>query len=153
MKSLKQFLEEALTHPYEFSKQSDSRLGNSDRYHSYTFKDHKDRPFLVDVYHSPDNQKKAEVAFEDRYGSMGKTGESGTHAVRVFSTVKAIMKKHAEDHPHLNSYEFTAIKPGHNKEDSKARLYKTLANAYGGTKTGEDEFFHKFEVPIKKEKK
>lgn len=144
MKTLKQFLEESLTNPYPYKKTKTYADG---KIHRYRFNDHKNRSFTVDFFHSGD---KAEISFEDRYGSTRKTGESGKHAVRIFSTIRDMMSKHAKDHPDLNTYEFSAIKPGHPDEDSKARLYKRLAKTYGGDKTGEDEYFHKFEIPIKR---
>jgi hypothetical protein len=96
---------------------------------------------------------KAEVSFEDEHGSIGTTGQSGKHAMRIFSTVKDIMKKHADTHKDIDHYVFSAFKnekDPENKVDSKAKLYSTIAKAHGGAKTAETDFFHNYKVPIKR---
>lgn len=154
MLSFRNFLKEALTSPYEHFY-AGAEMGKFGDTHHYHFYDHNKRHFTVQIYnHSAQNKKgTAEISFEDQDGSIGKTGKSGTHAVRIFSTVKDIMEKHADTHKSLDRYIFSAIKNENDpedKEDTKAKLYSTLAKVYGGKKTREGDFFHDYEIPIKK---
>ena len=157
MLSFKNFLKEALTSPYEhFYAGAD--MGRSGNTHHYHFYDHNNKSFRVQIYNHGAEGKKgtAEISFEDQHGSIDKTGKSGTHAVRIFSTLRDIMEKHADTHKSLDKYVFSAIKNENNpegKKDTKAKLYSTLAKVYGGRKTTEGNFFHNYEIPIEREEK
>ena len=157
MLSFKNFLKEALTSPYEHFYAGVERGNHGDTHH-YHFYDHNKRPFAVQIYNHGAEGKKgtAEISFEDQYGSMGKTGKSGRHSVRIFSTVGDIMKKHADTHKGLDRYSFSALKgsdEAEGKMDSKGKLYTTLAKSYGGKHTKDNHHFHEYEVPIKREEK
>lgn len=75
-------------------------------HHNYAFSSGK-HDYSVQLSH---NGEKAEVGFRNRtsgtYGGYEENGSEKSHAARIYSTVKKIMKDHAVAHPEIKAYEF-----------------------------------------------
>lgn len=154
MLTFKQFLDESLDKPYSFERKASS----SRNLHRYSFKDHADRDYEVNIYHNnedDDGKFDAEVDFSDDSGRLGITGRSGTGSGRILASVGEIMKHHAEKHNNLNNYKFSAIKKDFNNadgKDSRTSLYGRIARRFGGTATQGQSHdpFNNFEIPVKR---
>jgi hypothetical protein len=121
---------ESRDNPYSFKEVEKSpELGHGDSA-SYAF-DADGHKLLVDVRHY--TQGEAEVSFEpfhdDRKSHVYKmTGDKGTKAARIMSTVHHIIKHHVGNRPHVQTIDFTSDKT----EPSRASVYTRYTKQMGG---------------------
>lgn len=117
--------------------------------HHYDFDDGSGKKKRVTIDH---DGSAAEIAFHDtdkeEKGSKekyGATGESKGKSLKVFSTVKHILKKHASEHPDLHVYSFSSNK----HEPSRVSLYKRMASKLGGASEEGKHHYHHM-IPVNK---
>ena len=131
-------------HPYDKVKAHTEPW--ADESHRYQFKDDSGNIKHVDIHHQSFGlHPNAYVSFHDSHkedsGSEkhSATGELRHKAVRVFSTVKHILKHHAQNHPHLSGFEFSSS----HDEPSRVKLYSHMAKKLGGkTEHNRDISYH-----------
>jgi hypothetical protein len=139
----KQYLEEAFDKPYEFKHE----VGEFE--HLYHFSDGKTnyRAF-VSKHGMGKHGSTHEVGFAtvrpskrrpgETISNFGATGEQGHRAPRVFSTVRHILRHHADANPGAEHYTFSSEKSDdsdvHNRwhDSSRSKLYKTMTHRAGG---------------------
>jgi len=152
MKSFRQYLQESLDKPYEYDKLSSQENSSGESEHHYGFKDSKGVPTHVYITHHAGKagEGRASVDFTDAFGEINATGK-GT--IRHISTVKKIMRDHAEKHPHLKMYTFTgekdSDKPG---SGGRNRLYSRLAKQAGGHSDDINAYSNRHYIPINRGK-
>lgn len=137
MYSFKTFIIESGDTSYEFQKVAPPKKPVwADESHRYSFKDSSGAEKHVDIHNQSIHDKPgAEISFHDSHketsndSKYNATGESGSKAVKIFSTVKAIMKHHAKAYPDLDYYVFDAS----HKEPSRVKLYSRIAKHLSGT--------------------
>lgn len=156
MKKFKEYLKESLNKPYhsKFYDSDDDGYGNQT--HEYHFKDHSGEHHPVYFRHHEESPHEAEMSFSSSEGGYEATGKQGHHAVRIFSTMKDIIAKHAKKHPHLKTITFSSdkdeTKPYQYKEGSRNRLYRKLTDISGGkTEDNDDRLTHK--IPVNRKTK
>lgn len=156
MLSFRQYLEESLDKPYhtKFYDTDDDGYGTVN--HEYHFIDHRGEHHPVYFTHREETPHEAEMSFANPEGDYRATGEHGHHAVRVFSTMKHLIERHAKKHPNIKSITFSSDKdetePDKYKEGSRNKLYRRFANSAGGTTTDNDsKLTHK--IPVNQDKK
>lgn len=141
MLSFKQFLEESLDNPYDIISHTSGKT-RTGTYHTFHFKDHKDRNHTISITRR-NKSDDAEVVFFDHKLGMHKSGNAGHHAIKIFSTVKHAMDKFSnhEDAKGLKNFRFDSSKeldknaPGRKKqykEGSRSKLYRKMAERAGG---------------------
>lgn len=115
-----------ISESYEFKK---NETTSSSKTHNYHFSD-GDNHYRAQITHSPHGGA-ADVSFAtiDHEGKTDtkKTDSAGSKSHRIFSTVRNIMKHHAEKHG-IDRYAFSASV----HEPSRQRLYNKLAQKHGG---------------------
>ena len=143
MLSFTQFLKEAGDTPLPFRSGKTIAYGKSKQY-NYGF-DHEGKKFKVIVNHFVPHSAHVEFSAYDTHhpaGTLDLTGDHGSKAARVMSTIHNIVKHHVKNHPELKTVSFTS----ENSEPSRVRLYKLYANKHGGhTEADRDEHYH--EIP------
>ena len=152
MKTFRQHLKEALDKPYEYKHTQSMKNSSDEDEHHYSFKDNNDSHTYVYISHHKDKDGKhsASVDFTDENGDIQATGRG---SIRHISTVKKIMKDHADKHPHLKTYTFTGEKdtdkPG---EGGRNRLYSRLAKQAGGHSDDGNAYSNRHYIPINRDK-
>jgi hypothetical protein len=132
MYGFKDFLLESFDTAHEFHKDDSIKKPKwADESHRYTFKDSAGSEKNVDIHHTHDS---AAFAFHDsdkdnNDDKHDATGKLGSKAVKVFSTVKAIIKHHSKAHPHIDNYEFSSS----NHEPSRVKLYSRMTKHLRGS--------------------
>jgi hypothetical protein len=132
MYGFKDFLLESFDTAHEFHKDDSIKKPTwVHASHRYSFKDSAGSEKHVDIHHIHDS---ATVTFQDsdkdnNDDKHDATGKLGSKAVKVFSTVKAILKHHAKAHPHIDNYEFSSSK----HEPSRVKLYSRMTKHLGGS--------------------
>lgn len=141
MKSFRQFLDEMGDSSHEFKEVKPKKEPYADSSHRYEFKDSAGNTKHVDIHHhSYYDKPHASVTFHDAsrekagWDKYDATGELGRHAVRVFSTVKHILKHHAKKHPDLHAFDFDSS----HDEPSRVKLYTRLTRSLGGQTNAHD---------------
>ena len=137
MYSFKTFIAESGDSAHEFNRvKAPKKPAWADESHRYAFKDSSGAEKHVDIHHQSFGDKpSADVSFHDSHKENDNddkhkaTGESGSKAIKVFSTVKAIMKHHAKAHPHIDRYEFSSS----NDEPTRVKLYSRMTKHLGGS--------------------
>jgi hypothetical protein len=136
MYNFKTFIAESGDTSYEFHKsQPPKKPVWADESHRYAFKDSSGAEKHVDIHNQSIHDKPgAEISFHDSNKEVNDskynaTGQSGSKAVKIFSTVKAIMKHHAKAYPNIDYYVFDAS----HKEPSRVKLYSRMTKHLGGT--------------------
>lgn len=145
MLSFSQFMIESGDSHYPYEK----TLSYGNFVHHYDFHDGSGKKKRVTIDH---DGGAAEVAFHDvdkenmkRKQKYGATGESKGKSLKIFSTVKHILKNHAKEHPDLHVYSFSSDK----SEPSRVSLYKRMASKLGGaSEEGRDQYHHM--IPVDK---
>lgn len=131
MISFKTFvLSEAGDKPYDFHLD-----GDDDEETMYKFKA-GDTDYNTTITHHHDG-KHAEVVFgtshhDDDFGDHTEfhlTGDKGTKAAKVMSTIHHIVKRHIAKHPEIETVGFTSD----TDEPSRVSLYKRYTKRLGGT--------------------
>jgi hypothetical protein len=106
MKYLKEILDSY--YPFRYVKHPNE--------HQYKFKTSKGKSLSVGIEH---HKNKAVVTLqdEDRFGggAFDAHGDEGHSAHKVYSTVGHIIKKHMEDHPHIESMHFDGFTTSQHK--------------------------------------
>lgn len=133
MKTFKSFISESGNSHYPF------KTGNSDLIggHTYYFQDNTGKHKGVYVKNHDDREHATVVFYEhdpDGFNStFDATGENGHSAVKVFSTVKHILKHHSIRYPSIHTYSFSSEK----SEPTRERLYNMFVKKMNGsTKEG-----------------
>ena len=89
-------------------------------HHNYAFSSGKHN-YSVQLSH---NNEEAEVGFRNRtsgtYDGYKENGSEKSHAARIYSTVKKIMKDHAVAHPEIKAYKFNGY------TERQDNLYKNI---------------------------
>lgn len=153
MKTFKQYLREALDKPYEYKSTGQYKNSSGENEHHYSFKDKQGASTYVYISHAKDKDgsTKASVDFTDENGDIQATGKG---SIRHISTVKRIMKDHANKHPDLKTYTFTGEKdtdkPG---EGGRNRLYSRLAKQAGGRSEDGNAYQNRHFIPVNRDKK
>ena len=122
MITFKEFLLEIFDKPYKIENSSYDRLGKE---HSYYFNSPHDN-YSVNIRHFTPSH--ADVAFYSHLGGSGKSNSEGNQSHRIYSTVHHVIKKHLEDHPNLQSIQFSSQKRMDNSDKSKTKLYQHFVN-------------------------
>jgi hypothetical protein len=157
MKTFRQYLEEALDKPFDYKSTGTYKNSSGEDEHHYSFEDHKGKKTYVYIAHSPynsgkkDDNLKASVDFTDENGDIQATGKG---SIRHISTVRRIMKDHAEKHPKLKMYTFTGEKD-HDKpgEGGRNKLYTRLAKMHGGDTEDISAYSNRHYIPVNRDKK
>lgn len=144
--SFQEFMTEVFDKAYPYRERKVGLGGLSPRNrHFYTFNDKKGQRYRVHVKHTDDSSM-ADVDFSTPDKSKGsnfeKTGKSGTASSGVISTVKHIMRKHAEKHG-IGHYTFAAS----DKEPSRQSLYNRMVRKHGGNYADSGEGHREYIVP------
>ena len=139
MYRFKTFIAESGDTAHEFHKvKAPKKAEWADESHRYSFNDSSGSEKHVDIHHQSFGEKpSADVSFHDSHKAASNekhdaTGKLGSKAVKVFSTVKAIMKHHAKAHPHIHNYEFSS----NNDEPTRVKLYSRMTKHLGGSTEG-----------------
>ena len=120
MITFKQFLTEVFDKGYDFTYRGRGNYPDSNvEEHSYKFNTPNDS-YITSLEH---NKNSAEVTFQSGKGSFHDVPnqERGT-AVKVFSTVKNIIRHHLDKHPHITNITFDAS----HFHPSRAKLYDAM---------------------------
>ena len=128
IKTYAQFVTEVLDKPYPHVVEKDHPLESH-----YVVK-HPSGEHHVTIWNSDRPDHKGRYMAEVEFGTNPKPGKSlyglsGDHARdshRILASVRHIMVKHAERHPKLTHYEFSASEP------SRQRLYSHITKRMGG---------------------
>lgn len=131
MLSFKTFmLAEAGDKPYDFHRADDDEVGTRYEFSAGS------TPYSATIEHMMGG-KHAEVVFGIRhedddfgpYTSFHLTGDQGTKAAKILSTVHHIVKRHVAKHPEIHTIGFTSD----TGEPSRVALYKRYTKRMGGT--------------------
>ena len=144
MKTFKQYLNESLDKPFDYKSTGQYKNSSGETEHHYSFKDDNGNHTYVYIAHSKDRKgnPQASVDFTDENGDIQATGKG---SIRHFSTIKKIMKDHAEKHPHLKMYTFTG-------EVERDPLYTRLAKQAGGHSDDINAYSSRHYIPINRDK-
>jgi hypothetical protein len=148
MKTFKQYVNEALDKPYEYKSTGSYKNSSGENEHHYSFKDKQGVSTYVYISHHEGESGKgrASVDFTDENGDIQATGKG---SIRHISTVKRIMKDHADKHPDLKTYTFTgekdSDKPG---AGGRNRLYTRLAKMAGGHSDDTSAYSNRHFIPV-----
>lgn len=143
MLTFKKYLQEALDRPYEFETGHARDMGEGSSLHTYRFKDHKGKQYYVNFMHRESQPDKAGLSFYDDKMNVHKTGTAGTKSIKIFSTVRHIIKQHVAKHPDLQRISFTSEKGSEGEQTSRSKLYKKFADLSGGqTEKGLEQDTH-----------
>lgn len=152
MYRFKEFILESGDTAHDFNKaKAPKKPAWADSSHRYAFKDSSGAEKHVDIHHQSFGDKpSADVSFHDSHKDTTDdkhkaTGQSGSKAIKVFSTVKAIMKHHAKAHPEIHKYEFSSS----NDEPTRVKLYSRMTKHLGGS-TEKDDNITYHHIPTSK---
>lgn len=122
----KQYLTELFDKPLPFEKDKVEKEHGYETHH-YSFKSpgHDDERHKVRICHDRDEPHVASVIFTDFRGSVYTTHNHKGEGHKVLSTVKAIIKRHIEEHPRISRIKFSG---DHVKGAAASRgsLYKKM---------------------------
>lgn len=161
MLSFKQFLKESLDNPYDITSHTSGKT-RTGTYHTFHFRDHKDRNHTISITRR-NKSNDAEVVFFDHNLGMHKSGNAGHHAIKIFSTVKHAMDKFSnhEDGHGLENFRFDSSKEldknalGRKKqyrEGSRSKLYRKMTERAGGHSVESEKSTTHF-IPVNRDKK
>ena len=155
MKTFREFLEESLNRPYPI-KFHGKDVDWSGSMHEYHFQDHRGETHPIRFIHYDEAPHEAEVHFSSPEGGYQATGKQGHHAIRIFSTMRDAIEKHAKKHPKLKKITFGSDKNKKDRYDyeegSRNKLYRKLTHMAGG-KTIDDGEKLTHAIPVNKAKK
>lgn len=140
MLRFKEFIAESGDSSYEFHKYPHvGKVFGGGQLHKYSFKDTSGLEKRVEIFHEPDDSSRkvdAHVSFhdtdketeEDEDKKHAATGAHRHEALKIFSTVKRIMKDHAKANSHIDNFVFSS----RNNEPSRVKLYSKMTHKLGG---------------------
>ena len=138
MLSFKQYILESGDSHYPFKLWS----GTSN---VYTFKDHNNKTKILEINKS--EPEVAHVNFFDQDSKASKmydaTNDLGHRAIKVFSTVKEIMKHHVANNPGVKLYSFESNK----NEKNRHSLYSKFTKRMGGETDNDDVEYATHTIP------
>lgn len=142
MKSFIEYVVESLNSPVNLVRYHQE--GNE---HKYLF-NHKNHGYRVTITH---DSKSAYVTFSSSTGGeynarrsrIHATGDVGSHAAKVMSTIHHIIRHHMIEHPSINTVLFTSDP----EETSRVKLYTKYTSSLGGNSKRYNKFNNVHEIP------